>query len=126
MFVFFFYLFGLLLIMGKNKSIFISSLRELIIFEVEKQNLDEVNKDSCLCFLYPRTVCKMKYGAVKKSWQVSFYFWQITWRGEIKEQFEKMKNRSSVHMQNLQQLQKLDEELIRRRKEELRWEQNKK
>ena len=53
--------------MGKNKSIFISSLRELIIFEVEKQNLDEVNKDSCLCFLYPRTVCKMKYGAVKKS-----------------------------------------------------------
>ena len=51
--------------MGKIKSIFISSLR--IIFEVEKQNLDEVNKDSCLCFLYPRTVCKMKYGAVKKS-----------------------------------------------------------
>ena len=126
MFVFFFYLFGLLLIMGKNKSIFISSLRELIIFEVKKQNLDEVNKDSHLCFLYPRTVCKMKYGAVKKSWQVWFYFSQITWRGEIKEQFEKMKNRSSVHMQNLQQLQKLDEELIRRRKEELRWERNKK
>ena len=113
--------------MGKNKSIFISSLlRELIIFEVKKQNLDEVNKDFRLCFLYPRTVCKMKYGAVKKSWQVSFYFWQITWRGEIKEQFEKMKNRSSVRMQNLQQLQKLDEELIRRRKEELRWERNKK
>ena len=45
---------------------------------------------------------------------------QITWRGEIKEQFEKMKNRSSAHMQNLHQLQQLDEELIRRRKEELR------
>lgn len=38
--------------MGKIKSIFISSLRELIIFEVEKQNLDEVNKDSCLWFLF--------------------------------------------------------------------------
>ena len=36
--------------MGKNKSIFISSLRELIIFEVKKQNLDEVNKDFRLCF----------------------------------------------------------------------------
>ncbi|KAL9958735.1 hypothetical protein ACROYT_G035790 [Oculina patagonica] len=45
---------------------------------------------------------------------------QITWRGEIKEEFQKMKNRSSAHMQNLHQLQQLDEELIRRRKEELR------
>lgn len=47
-------------------------------------------------------------------------FLQITWRGEIKEEFEKMKNRSSAHMQNLHQLHQLDEELIRRRKEELR------
>lgn len=45
---------------------------------------------------------------------------QITWRGEIKEEFEKMKNKSSAHMQNLHQLHQLDEELIRRRKEELR------
>jgi len=42
------------------------------------------------------------------------------WRGEIKEEFEKMKNKSSAHMQNLHQLHQLDEELIRRRKEELR------
>lgn len=28
---------------------------------MKKQNLDEVNKDFRLCFLYPRTVCKMKY-----------------------------------------------------------------
>ena len=47
-------------------------------------------------------------------------FLKITWRGEIKEEFEKMKNRSSAHMQNLHQLHQLDEELIRRRKEELR------
>lgn len=59
-------------------------------------------------------------GDVIKTPQEFYLNRQITWRGEIKEQFEKMKNRSSVHMQNLQQLQKLDEELIRRRKEELR------
>ena len=47
-------------------------------------------------------------------------FLKITWRGEIKEEFEKMKNRSSAHMQNLHQLHQLDEELIKRRKEELR------
>lgn len=45
---------------------------------------------------------------------------QILWRGEIKAEFEKMKNKSSAHMQNLHQLHQLDEELIRRRKEELR------
>ena len=45
---------------------------------------------------------------------------KILWRGEIKAEFEKMKNKSSAHMQNLHQLHQLDEELIRRRKEELR------
>ena len=55
-----------------------------------------------------------------RKWFIMFFFFKITWRGEIKEEFEKMKNRSSAHMQNLHQLHQLDEELIRRRKEELR------
>ena len=58
------------------------------------------------------------YGTRK--WFIMSSFTKITWRGEIKEEFEKMKNRSSAHMQNLHQLHQLDEELIRRRKEELR------
>ena len=63
-------------------------------------------------------VLKVKVFGTRKWFIISFL--KITWRGEIKEEFEKMKNRSSAHMQNLHQLHQLDEELIRRRKEELR------
>jgi len=59
-------------------------------------------------------------GDVLKTPQEIYLNQQIMWRGEIKEEFEKMKNKSSAHMQNLHQLHQLDEELIRRRKEELR------
>lgn len=59
-------------------------------------------------------------GDVLKTPEKVYLNQQITWRGEIKEEFEKMKNKSSSDMQNLHQLHHLDEELIRRRKEELR------
>lgn len=48
---------------------------------------------------------------------------QITWRSEISIEFEKMRN-ESANLQNLHQLQRLDEELIQRRKEELKYEKD--
>lgn len=44
---------------------------------------------------------------------------QISWRSEISIEFEKMRN-ESANLQNLHQLQRLDDELIQRRKEELK------
>ncbi|EDO37575.1 predicted protein, partial [Nematostella vectensis] len=49
----------------------------------------------------------------------TFHDQQVGWRSEISVEFEKMRN-ESANLQNLHELRRLDEELIQRRKEELK------